>query len=109
MSKRVKITGERGRWVAEAEGRWLPVIHTTWRRGMTGYHDPMAGVRTDGKRYTEYVDALRRETHVIVQRDKSGTFERDGYVGIFTFKDLVVGDDGSVSLTLVARYADPTP
>jgi hypothetical protein len=107
MPKRVKISGERGRWVAEAEGRWLPVVHTTWRRGMTGYFDPMSGAKVDGKRYAEFIDALRRETFVVVQRDKPGTFERGGYVGIFAFKDLVIGDDGSVSLTLVSRYADP--
>ena len=107
MPKRVKITGERGRWLAEAEGRWLPVIHTTWRVGATGYFDPMTGAKVDGKRHGEYVEALKRETLVVVQRDKPGSFERDGYVGIFAFKDVLIGEDGSIRLTLVSRYADP--
>jgi len=103
--KRVRIRGERGRWVAEAEGRWLPVIHNTWRQGATGYRDPMEG--TKGKRHEEFVEALRSHEHVILQKDVEGTFFRESYIGIFAFKDLVIGDDGSVSLTLVSRYADP--
>ena len=85
----------------------LPVIHDTWRQGQTGYFDPMTGAKVEGKRHAEYIEALRREDLLILQRDKAGSLERDGYIGIFTFKDLVVGDDGSVELTIVARYADP--
>jgi hypothetical protein len=107
VARRVRITGERGRWIAFADGRWLAVIHSTWRRGLTGYLDPMTGAKTDGKRYEEYLEALQRESEVIVQKDKPGTLDRAGYVGIFTFRDLFVGDDGSVGLTLIARVADP--
>ena len=103
--KRVKIRGERGRWLAEAEGRWLPVIHNTWRQGRDGYHDPMQG--TKGKRYEEFVEALRAQDLVILQKDVEGTFFRDSYIGIFAFKNLDIGNDGSISLTLVSRYADP--
>ena len=67
----------------------------------------MTGAKTDGKRHAEYVEALRRESFVILQRDLDATLARDGYVGIFSFKDLEIGADGSVSLTLVSRYADP--
>ncbi len=67
----------------------------------------MTAAKTDGKRYAEYVDALHREPMVIIQRDKPNSFERDGYVGIFYFKDLKVGEDSSIRLTLTARYADP--
>jgi len=67
----------------------------------------MVGAKTDGKRYADFLGALREHDLVVVQRDVPGTFMRDGYVGIFTFKDLVVGESGDVKLTLVARYADP--
>ena len=107
MPRRVKITGERGRWLAEAEGVWLPVIHSSWRQGATGYHDPMTGAAVTGKRHAEYVEALRSRNLVIVQRDRPGSLDRDGYVGIFTFKDLIIGEDGSIRLTLVSRHADP--
>ncbi len=107
MAKRVKITGERGRWIAEAEGHWLAVLHTSWRKFPNGYFDPMTGAKVDGKRHAEFVEALRREPFVILQRDKPGSLDRDGYVGIFTFENLQIGADGSVGLTLIARYADP--
>ena len=44
---------------------------------------------------------------VVMQRDVPGTFTRDGYIGIFYFENLVVGSDGSVSLQLTERYANP--
>ena len=67
----------------------------------------MTGARVDGKRYAAYMDALTSENLVVIQKDKPGTLDRDGYVGVFTFKDLNVDDMGAVTLTLVARYADP--
>ena len=67
----------------------------------------MAGAKIDGKRYATYLAALKSEDLLVVQKDKPGTLDRDGYVGIFTFKDLVIEDSGAVNLTLVARYADP--
>jgi hypothetical protein len=107
MRRRVKITGKRGHWLAEAEGRWLPVIHNSWRQGPNNYLDPMTGVSVDGKRYRDYVDALRGSDLVILQRDASAQLERDGYIGIFHFKDLILGEDGSIGLTIIDRYADP--
>lgn len=67
----------------------------------------MEGAKVDGKRYAAYMAALTSENLVVVQKDKPGTLDRDGYVGVFTFKDLNFEDSGAVSLTLVARYADP--
>jgi hypothetical protein len=107
MTRRVNIHGERGRWLAEVEGAWLAVIHTTWRQGATGYHDPMAGAKIDGARYTEFVQALRDHDRVVIQRDKPGTFDRDGYVGVFKFTSLEIRPDGAVSLILTERLADP--
>ena len=103
----VAIRGERGRWLAKAEGRWIPVIHGTWRRGQTGYFDPMTGAKLDGKRHAEYIEALGRETLVILQKDKPGSFERAGYIGIFSFTDLRIEESGLVNPSLLSRYADP--
>lgn len=74
---------------------------------MTQYRDPMTGAKIDGKNYAKYMAALTTESLVIVQKDKPGTLDRNGYVGVFTFKDLIVEDSGAVTLTLVARHADP--
>lgn len=105
---RVHIQGERGRWLAEVDGRWLAVIHPTWRQGATGYHDPMPGVNRSGARYREFLQALKDHDDVIIQRDKPGTFDRDGHVGVFRFPNLAVGPEGAVSLTLIDRTADST-
>lgn len=107
MPRQVHIVGARGDWTAKVEGRTLAVIHTSWRRGPTGYHDPMAGANTTGKRYTEFAEALKSNDLVVVQRDGPGSLARDGYIGVFHFKDLTIGSAGEISLTLVARYADP--
>ena len=105
--RRVYIKGSRGDWTAEVEGRRLAVLHSSWRVGMTGYHDPMTGAKIDGKDYAKYMAALMSEGLVVVQKDKPGTLDRDGYIGVFTFKDLAVEESGAVALNLVARYADP--
>jgi hypothetical protein len=67
----------------------------------------MDGAKTDGRRYAAYMAALISEDLVVVQRNKPGSFDRDGYVGVFSFKDLIVEASGAVNLTIVARYADP--
>jgi hypothetical protein len=103
----VHIVGARGDRTAEVEGRRLAVIHSSWREGLTGYHDPMTAAKTDGRRYRDLLSALRAHDLVVVQRDAPGGLERDGYVGVFRFRDLAVGDDGAIRLTLVERYADP--
>ena len=107
MPKRVKILGERGRWTAEVDGKRLAVIHDTWRVGSTGYHDPMEGAKIDGKRYQEFVEALRGHPEVILQRDGKGSFARDGYIGVFAFTNLSINADGSIDLQLTNRVADP--
>lgn len=105
--RRVKITGARGDWTAEVEGRRLPVIHNSWRQGPTGYLDPMVGVKLDGKRYQTFLAALRASDLVVMQRDTPGELSRAGYVGVFHFKDLLIGEKGSIALQLTERYADP--
>jgi len=105
--KRVKITGARGDWTAEVEARRLAVIHDTWFKPKDRYLDPMQGADLNGKRYQDFLTALQSSDKVVMQRDIPGTFTRNGYVGVFFFKDLVVGDDGSIGLTLTGRYADP--
>ncbi len=49
----------------------------------------MTGVDVATKRYVDYVQKLRESDRVVVQRDKGqGSLERDGYVGVFSFKDF---------------------
>ena len=76
---------------------------------MVRYYDPMVGAKLDGKRYLDFISALRAHNLVVMQRDVPGSFTRDGYIGVFHFKDLVVGDDGSITLELTSRYASPKP
>ena len=106
MPRQVHIVGARGDWTAKVEGRRLAVIHTCWRRGPTGCNDPITGANTTGKRYSDFLCALKTHDLVVVQRDVPGSFARDGHVGVFRFKDLFVGPAGEVPLTLVERHAD---
>ena len=109
MVRQVKISGERGRWVAEVEGRWLGVLHHTLRVGASGYRAPISPEHPGQKRFEELVTALRENDLVVIQRDADPiSLARDGYVGVFRFTDLKI--DLSVmelSLRLTARYADP--
>ena len=108
MEKRVKIKGERGRWTATADGERLAVIHTNWRVGKDGYHDPMPGIDQNTKRYREFRETLETTDRVILQRDAGpNDLSRDGYIGIFAFKDLEFDKSGGVRLTLVERVANP--
>lgn len=104
---RVKITGARGDWTAEVKGRRLAVLHNTWWQPPHTYRDPMEGVKHDGKRFQTYLTALQEHDQVVMQRDVKGGLARDGYIGVFFFENPVVNDDGSVSLQILARHADP--
>jgi len=106
MPRIVHIQGKRGAWTAEVEGRQLAVLHSSWRQGASGYHDPMEGVKLDGKRYRDLVDALKTYDLAVVQRDAGENLDRDGYVGVFRFKDLEIGPGGEISLILTERFAD---
>ena len=99
-----KITGHRGQWTADVEGRELAVLTNTWRVGTTGYFDPMHGAKVDGEKHQRLSQALSENDVAVMQRDAGdGKFSRDGYVGLFSYKDLVIGDDGSIRLTFVDR------
>jgi predicted xylose isomerase-like sugar epimerase len=103
----VTITGARGDWIADVDGERLAVIHDTHWSGKDAYRDPMTGVDIETKRYTEYVQKLRESDRVVVQRDKGqGSLERDGYVGVFSFKDLTVDPAGPIEMRLTARVAN---
>ena len=108
MPKQVRIIGRRGRWTAEGEGRQLPVIHRTWLR-MPNCNDPLIGESRHTAKYAELMESFRRETRVVLQKDKPGSFERDGYIGVFEFTDFSPAEDGSFSLILTSRHADPKP
>jgi hypothetical protein len=103
----VKITGTRGDWIADVDGERLAVIHDTWWTGKDAYRDPMENVDVTTKRYVEYVAKLRETDRVVVQRDKGqGSLEREGYVGVFSFKDLEVDPAGPIEMRLTARVAN---
>jgi len=102
----VTIAGARGDWIADVDGERLAVIHDTWWTGKDAYRDPMVDVDVTTKRYLDYVAKLRESDRVVVQRDKGkGSLERDGYVGVFSFRDLEVDPAGPVSMRLIARVA----
>jgi hypothetical protein len=108
LRKRVHIIGQRGRWLAEVEGQMLPVLHHSWRRGPNEYFDPMSDAKIDGAQYTEFVAALRGGTQAVIQKDAKGSLDRDGYVGVFSYRDLDIGTDGSIRLIVTDRIADPS-
>lgn len=102
-----KISGARGDWIADVDGERLAVIHDTWWTGRDAYRDPMEGVDLASKRYVDYVAKLGDTDRVVVQRDKgAGSLEREGYVGVFAFKDLLVHPEGPIELRLTARVAN---
>ncbi|MCC6306008.1 MAG: hypothetical protein IT545_12540 [Rhodobacteraceae bacterium] len=108
MPRRVAIHGERGRWVAEVEGRWLAVLHQTFREGPHGYRAPIPPEQPGQKRFEELRRALADHDLVVIQRDRDPlTLARAGYVGVFRFKDLRLDlRAGELTLTLTERYAD---
>ena len=109
MLRRVKINGERGRRLAEVEGRWLGVLHHTLRDGATGYRAPIAPEHPGHKRFQELIAALEAHDLAVIQRDRDrASLARDGYIGVFRFADLKVDlEPPELSLRLVERYADP--
>lgn len=111
MARRVKILGQRGRWVAEVEGRMLAVLHSTHMLADGAHFAPFdQGDPRGGAKYQEFEEALRSQDLVVVQRDTSATdFARKGYVGVFRFADLRIDYSEGVRLRLTARYADPAP
>lgn len=104
----VKIHGERGRWVADVEGKQLAVIHHTLRVPPNRYVAPILAEHVGSKRLAEFERALRENCLVIIQRDKDAvSLARDGYVGVFHFTDLKFDENSEMSLTLTDRYASP--
>jgi hypothetical protein len=64
------------------------------------------GVDVLAKRYVDYVAKLQETDRVVVQRDKGqGSLERDGYIGVFSFKDLKVDPAGPIEMRLTSRLA----
>ena len=98
-----KITTTRGQWTADVEGRELAVLQSARRVGTTGYFDPMENAKADGPKYERLLSALADNDVAVLQRDAEGTAASGAYVGLFSYKDLQIGDDGSISLTFVDR------
>lgn len=107
LIRSVVITGARGDWIVDVEGERLAVIHDTLWTGKDVYRDAMIGVDVGSRRYLEYVARLQETDRVVVQRDKrNGSRARDGYVGVFSFRHLLVDPAGPVEMKLVARIAN---
>ena len=109
----VKITGERGRWLANVEGHWLPVLHDShWNFHNHKYDAPLLPEHRGTKRCEEFLEALRSQSLAVMQRDappsEDGVLARAGYIGVFRFGGLILTDD-HLSLTLLERYASPRP
>ena len=99
-----KIVGHRGQWTADVDGQELAVLHNTWRVGTTGSHDPMERAKTDGAKHKRLTEALAANEVAVMQRDGTDDgLSRDGYIGLFSYRDLEIGDDGSIKLVLVDR------
>ena len=99
-----KIVGHRGQWTADVEGQELAVLHNTWRVGTTGYHDPMERAKTDAAKHKRLAEALAANDVAVMQRDADeDALTKDGYIGLFSYKDLEIGEDGSIKLVLVDR------
>ena len=98
-----KIISHRGQWTADVEGRELPVLHSSCREGTTGYFAPPKETR-EGAKFDRLRQALESNEVAVMQRDASHDgSSRDGYIGLFSYKNLVIGDDGSIRLTFVDR------
>ena len=66
----------------------------------------MIGAKIDGKRYADFLHALRTyDTAVMQKTAKDGSFARLGYVGVFRFSNLEIGESGAVDLKIVERLA----
>jgi hypothetical protein len=106
--KIVKIVGRRGKWLAQVEGDWLPVLHDTWRIGAVGYCDPMRDVDTSSVKYREFIEALCTHGRAVIQKDAGDeTMSRAGYHGVYKIDEKSIANDGSVTLTIVERIAIP--
>lgn len=99
-----KIVGHRGQWTADVDGRELAVLHTTYRQGPTGYFAPPDPANS-GAKFDRLRQALEGNDVAVIQRDAPDDpgLARTGYVGLFSYKDLEIGVDGSIRLTLVDR------
>lgn len=108
MRHKVKIKATRGVWTADVAGERLGILHAIYWTPPNAYHDPARGGPDTAKRHADLVEALRRTDRAVVQRDRpeGATATRDGYVGVFRFEGLVIGDDGSITLKLVERVAE---
>ena len=108
MAHLVRINGVRGRWVAKVEGKWLGVLHNTQRLGLDRYEAPILPEHIGSKRLLDLEGALREHDLVVIQKDENETnLARNGYVGVFYFKDLIFDPDHGIRLTFTDRYASP--
>jgi len=105
---KIKIKGARGVWTAEVGGKNLAVLHNTlWNKSTGVYWAEIRPQDKGGARLHSLLEALRAFDEVVMQRDVStDDFSRDGYIGVFRFTDLDIGED-HLSLRLTERVADP--
>ncbi|WP_299873081.1 hypothetical protein [uncultured Sulfitobacter sp.] len=106
--KLVKIVGSIGSYTADVDGCQLGVIHQTFYRPDGSYRHPFLKADFESFKVQNLISALKKYDLVVMQRDKDPeTLARDGYVGVFRFKDFAADPDNGLSLKITARYADP--
>ena len=101
----VKFRGAQGDWTVSVDGERLPVVSDVWFTPPHAYFDPMDGANITGKRYADYVEALRSKDRVVMQKTAGdGDFTRRGYIGVFRFTGLDVDEStGAIGMKLVER------
>jgi hypothetical protein len=108
MPKRVKINGQRGRWVAAIGDRRRGVLHPTLRAGTDRCQVPVLPEHVGGKRPGEREQALREHDLAGIERDKdAASLAQDGYVRVFRLKDFIIDCEHGLMLTLTECNADP--
>lgn len=109
MSRRkLKAKGQRGSWFATVDGEVLPCCHKHWMSGRL-YRDP--GLFRALPQSQAFVDAISAHGKIILTDDEvlstepMVVFQRKGYIGVFSVKDIVWRDD-VLTFEFVQRLED---
>ena len=107
VPKLVRITGSHGRWVANVEGHFLAVLHSTFWTPPNDYFAPSDRAHKPGSNdYLSFVKALETYDLVVMQKDADpNTLSNAGYLAVFCFSKLKFHPTG-IGLSIIKRYAD---
>ncbi len=105
MRPKLKATGTRGSWFAEADGESLPCVHKHWLQGRR-YYDP--NLKPGKPSWDKFVTAIAEGGKVILTKGDhlGGTkFRRTGYIAIWSVENVQFSDSG-LTFDMVARLED---